>query len=191
MNFIWIYEQMFLQKYVAYWYIMDIIILYRQEAIELQVDYDDLQMYMDWTKIKSELKFNPQPKSFPILYNCVYWAFMGCNVGSEEGKHRPVLITRTYKNSPTITVIPLTTKRLHDKEQYHVDLEEEDSTALVEQMRVIDIARIDKPIYRNGKILTITEKDWKDINFQIKREYSLAPLQSMKQNDKKIAETNS
>ena len=63
---------------------------------------------------------------------------MGCNVGSEEGKHRPVLVTRTYKNSPTITVIPLTTKRLHDKEQYHVDLEEEDSTALVEQMRVID-----------------------------------------------------
>ena len=43
-------------------------------------------------------------------------------------------------------------------------------------MRVIDIARIDKPIYRNGKILTITEKDWKDINFQIKREYSLSPL---------------
>ena len=93
MNFIWIYKQMFLQKYVAYWYIMGIIILYRQEAVELQVDYDDLQMYMDWTKIKSELKFNPQPKSFPILYNCVYWAFMGCNVGSEEGKHRPVLIT--------------------------------------------------------------------------------------------------
>ena len=191
MNFIQIYKQMFLQKYVAYWYIMEVIILYRQEAIELQVDYDDLQMYMDWTKIKSELKFNPQPKSFPILYNCVYWAFMGCNVGSEEGKHRPVLIIRTYKNSPTITVIPLTTKRLHDKEQYHVDLEEEDSTALVEQMRVIDIARIDKPIYRNGKILTITEKDWKDINFQIKREYALSPLQSMKQNDKKIAETNS
>ena len=52
-------------------------------------------------------------------------------------------------------------------------------------------SRIDKPIYRNGKILTITEKDWKDINFQIKREYSLSPLQSMKQNDKKIAETNS
>ena len=157
----------------------------------MQVDYDDLQMYMDWTKIKSELKFNPQPKSFPILYNCVYWAFMGCNVGSEEGKHRPVLITRTYKNSPTITVIPLTTKRLHDKEQYHVDLEEEDSTALVEQMRVIDIARIDKPIYRNGKILTITEKDWKDINFQIKREYLLSPLQSMKEKVEKNVETNS
>ena len=184
-------KQMFLWYSVDYWYIMEVIILYRQEAIELQVDYDDLQIYLDWTKTKSELKFNPQPKSFPILYNCVYWAFMGCNVGSEEGKHRPVLITRTYKNSPTITVIPLTTKRLHDKEQYHVDLEEEDSTALVEQMRVIDIARIDKPIYRNGKILTITEKDWKDINFQIKREYSLSPLKSMKQNDKKIAETNS
>lgn len=157
----------------------------------LQIDYDDLQTYMDWTKTKSELKFNPQPKDFPIRYNCIYWAFMGCNIGSEEGKHRPVLVTRTYKNSPTIAAIPLTTKRLHDNQQFHVDLEQEDSTALVEQMRVIDIARIDKPMYRNGKILSITEKDWKDINFQIKREYSLSPLQSMKQKEEKKSENNS
>ena len=150
----------------------------------MNVDYDELQLYMDWTKKKSELKFNSQPKNFPILYNCIYWAFMGCNIGSEEGKHRPVLITRTYKNSLTLTVIPLTTKRLHDKEQYHVDLEYEDSTPLVEQMRVIDSIRIKKPIYRNGKILTISEKDWKDINFQIKREYTMSPLQSMKTKSK-------
>lgn len=80
---------------------------------------------------------------------------------------------------------------MHDKEQYHVDLKDEDSTALVEQMRVIDVARIDKPIYRNGKILTITEEDWKAINFQIKREYSLSPLQSMKQKEEKKTENNS
>lgn len=148
------------------------------------VPYDDLEMFMDWTKTKSELKFNPSTKNFPIIPNCIYWAFMGCNIGSEEGKHRPILVTRTYPDSPTITVLPLTTQRLNDGKQYHVDLEHENSTALVEQMRIIDIVRIDKPMYRNGKILTITEKDWKDINFQIKRQYLLSELPEQKQRHK-------
>ena len=65
---------------------------------------------------------------------------MGCNIGSEERKHRPVLVTRTYPNSPAITVLPLTTQRLNDGKQYHVDLEKQNSTVLVEQMRVIDIS---------------------------------------------------
>lgn len=101
---------------------------------------------------------------------------MGCNIGSEEGKHRPVLVTRTYPNSPTITVIPLTTQRLHDRKQYHIDLENQNSTALVEQMRVIDITRLDKPMRRSGSIASITEKDWNAIQYQIKREYLLTPL---------------
>lgn len=140
------------------------------------IPYDDFEMFMDWQKTKSELKFNPPVKNFKIFYNCIYWAFMGCNIGSEEGKHRPVLVTRTYKNSPICTVIPLTTQRLNDSKQYHVDLEHQDSTALCEQMRIIDIARIDKPMYRNNKILTITEKDWEQINHQIERQYLLSEL---------------
>jgi len=114
--------------------------------------YDDIENYLDWVKTKANLKFNSQKHKFPIYYNCIYWAHMGCNVGSEEGKHRPVLITRTYKNSPTVTVIPLTTQKLRDKHQFHVDLEKQNSTALCEQMRIIDIARIEKPMYFNGKI---------------------------------------
>lgn len=144
------------------------------------IPYNGIQEFMDWTKTKSELKFNPQAKSFPIMYNCIYWAFMGCNIGSEEGKHRPVLVTRTYKNSPMITVIPITSQRLHDKCQYHVDFELINSTALVEQMRTIDTIRIDEPMRKGNKILSITEKDWKAIDFQIRREYLLAPLPSMR-----------
>jgi len=137
----------------------------------MMINYVNIEEYMDWMKTKSELKFNPQPKTFPIYYNCIYWAFMGCNIGSEEGKHRPVIITRTYKNSPIVTVIPLTSQRLNDKHQFHVDLETINSTALVEQMRVIDIIRIDKPMYKNGKIITLNENDWNAIDYQIKREY--------------------
>lgn len=146
----------------------------------MTVDFNDLQEYLDWTKLKSELKFNPQAKTFPIMHNCIYWAFMGNNIGSEEGKHRPVLITRTYKNSPICTVIPLTTQRLKDGKQYHVDLEKINSTVLCEQMRIIDISRIDKPMYRGGNILEITTNDWKKIDTQVKRQYLLSPIPSKK-----------
>lgn len=129
---------------------------YTKEGEFLQnIPYDELESFIDWTKEKSELKFNPQSKNYPIIPNCIYWAFMGCNIGSEEGKHRPVLITRTYPKSPMVTVLPLTTQRLKDGKQYHVDLEKQNSTVLVEQMRVIDIARIDRPMRKNGKIVSI------------------------------------
>ena len=144
----------------------------------MAIDYIDVKEYMDWMNIKSDLKFNPQSKTFPIYYNCIYWAFMGCNIGSEEGKHRPVIITRTYKNSPIVAIIPLTTQRLNDKHQFHVDLEAIDSTALIEQMRIVDIIRIDKPMYKNGKIISITENDWDNIDYQIKREYLMCKPQN-------------
>ena len=49
---------------------------------EVQLNYDEVQDYMDWTKTKSELKFNPPKHTFPIIPNCIYWAYMGCNIGS-------------------------------------------------------------------------------------------------------------
>lgn len=48
------------------------------------IPYNDLEMFMDWTKTKSELKFNPKEKDFPIFYNCIYWAFMGCNIDIDK-----------------------------------------------------------------------------------------------------------
>lgn len=132
-----------------------------------KIDYENFEEFIKWVDVKTNLKFNPQPKKFPILHNCIYWAFMGCNIGSEEGKHRPILVTRTYKNSPICTIIPLTTKRLNDGFWYHVDLELQDSTALCEQMRIIDITRIDKPFREGGKIVPITDEDKKKISSQV------------------------
>jgi mRNA-degrading endonuclease toxin of MazEF toxin-antitoxin module len=137
------------------------------------IGYPDVEEYLAWVKHKAELKFNPQAKTFPILYNCLYWAFLGCNIGSEENKHRPVVITRTHKNSSLITIIPLTSKRLNDKYSFHVDLEALDSTALVEQMRTIDNKRLDKPIFKRNKIVSISENDWIAIDAQVRREYLL------------------
>lgn len=139
----------------------------------MKVDYDELQEYMDWMKKKLDLKYNVQIKDFPILYNCIYWAFMGCNVGSEEGKHRPVLIMRTYKNSSVCAVLPLTTQRLNDEYWYHVDLEHINSTVLCEQLRVIDISRIDKPYRIKGRIVSISKKDWEEIDREVKWLYAM------------------
>ena len=98
---------------------------------------------------------------------------MGCNIGSEEGKHRPVLIIRTYKNSPVCTVMPLTTQRLNDGYWYHIDMEHYNSTVLCEQMRVIDITRIEKPYRVKGKIMSISKKDWEEIDKEVKWLYSM------------------
>lgn len=146
----------------------------------MKIDYQEIEDYLDWTKEKAELKFNTPSKSFPILHNCIYWAFMGCNVGSEEGKHRPVLITRTYKNSPICTVLPLTTQRLNDGKAYHVDLELINSTVMCEQMRTIDTKRLEKPMYAKGKICTITQKDWNAIDAQVRKQYLLSQLPTQK-----------
>lgn len=141
------------------------------------INYADFKEFMDWINLKGQLKFKPRAnKSFPINYNCIYWAYLGNNIGSEEGKHRPVLVTRTYGRSTIVSIIPLTTKRLNDRYWYHVDLENENSTALVEQMKIIDIIRIDKPFRKGGKIASITEEDWKKINERIEGLYKLKPL---------------
>ncbi|AQS57773.1 type II toxin-antitoxin system PemK/MazF family toxin [Desulforamulus ferrireducens] len=143
----------------------------------LEQDAEDALEFARWTKKKSELRYRPRINhGFFILNNCIYWAYLGANIGSEEDKHRPVLVVRTEKNSEICTIIPLTNQRLGDGYWYHIDLEEENSTALVEQLRVISKNRIDKPKRKAGKTVSITEKDWKAINNELKRLYCLKAL---------------
>lgn len=139
----------------------------------MSISYDDLETYLDWVKVKADLKFNSPTRNFPIMPNCIYWAYMGCNVGSEEGKHRPILVTRTYKKSPICTALPLTTQRLNDGYWYHVDLENHESTVLCEQMRTIDLARIEKPYRIQGKIISISKNDWRRISKQVNWLYKM------------------
>jgi len=137
------------------------------------IDQDDVLDFTDGIKQKADLKFKEVTHNFQIRYNCIYWAYMGCNVGSEEGKHRPILITRTYSNSTICAVIPLTTQRLGDNFWYHIDIEQIDGTALVEQMRTIDIRRIEKPYMLAGEIASINKLEKELINTQIEYLYPI------------------
>lgn len=104
--------------------------------------------------------------------------FLGINIGSEQNKLRPVLILKTSKNSPISTVLPLTTKRLQDDFWFHIDLEELDSTVLVEQLKVVSKIRITNPYRKKGNLVTISPNDWNKINSQLESLYRLRPLKN-------------
>lgn len=113
---------------------------------------------------------------FPIYNNFIYWCNLGINIGSEQNKLRPVLILKTSKNSPTVTIIPLTTKRLQDGFWFHIDLEKIDCTALVEQLKVVSKLRIVEPFRKKGRLIVISQKDWNKVNSQLEILYRLKPL---------------
>ena len=136
----------------------------------------DAIQFSEWTKEKTTLRYNGQLPKFPIYNNFIYWCNLGINIGSEQNKLRPVLALRTSKNSPICAVLPLTTKRLQDGFWFHIDLEEVDSTVLVEQLRIISKIRITNPYRKKGNLVAISSNDWNKINSQLENLYRLRPL---------------
>ncbi len=138
----------------------------------------DTIQFSEWIKEKSNLRYNGLLPKFPIYNNFIYWCNLGINIGSEQNKLRPVIILRTSKNSPICTILPLTTKRLHDGFWFHIDLEEIDSTVLIEQLRVVSKIRISVPYRKKGNLVTISKNDWIKINSQLENLYKLRPLKN-------------
>ena len=97
----------------------------------------DVIEYSKWMKTKIYIKYKGQFPKFPIYNNFIYWCNLGINIGSEQNNVRPVIVLKSYKNSPICTVIPLTSKRLKDHLDFHIDLDIIDSTALIEQVKVV------------------------------------------------------
>ena len=59
---------------------------------------------------------------------------------------------------------------------FHIDLEEVDSTVLVEQLKVVSKIRITDPYRKKGQLATISANDWNKINSQLESLYRLRPL---------------
>ena len=148
------------------------------EILLNSINNTDTIAFSKWTKEKANLRYNGQLPKFPIYNNFIYWCNLGINIGSEQNKLRPVLILKTSKNSPICTILPLTTKRLEDDFWFHIDLEEIDSTVLVEQLKVVSKIRITYPYRKKGKLVTISQNDWYKINSQLKSLYRLRPLKN-------------
>ena len=73
----------------------------------------------------------------------------------------------------------LTTKRLNDHFWFHIDLEEIDSTVLIEQLKVVIKLRITNPYRKKGQLVSILPNDWNKINLQLENLYRLRPLKSI------------
>ena len=132
--------------------------------------------YAQWTKNKAIIKFNKKIPTFPITNNYIYWCNLGINIGSEQNKIRPIIVTKTKKESKVCTIIPLTSESMHDTRWYHIDLENQNSTALIEQLRNVSKLRILNPFRLKGKLVKISQKDWNNINQALIDYYSLTNL---------------
>ena len=133
--------------------------------------------YATWINEKAKIKFENKMPSFPITNNYIYWCNLGINIGSEQNKIRPVLITKTKKESSICTIVPLTSERMNDTRWYHIDLENQNSIVLIEQLRNISKLRIINPFRVKGKLLKITFNDWTKINFAIQKYYTMTKWQ--------------
>lgn len=132
--------------------------------------------YAQWTKNKAIIKFNKKIPTFPITNNYIYWCNLGINIGSEQNKIRPIIVTKTKKESKVCTILPLTSERMNDTRWYHIDLENQNSTALIEQLRNVSKLRILNPFRLKGKLVKISHKDWNNINQALIDYYSLTNL---------------
>lgn len=151
--------------------------LNQAEIILSNVDENAGIEYATWTKDKAKIKFQKQMPNFAITNNYIYWCDLGINIGSEQNKIRPVLVSKTKKESPICTIIPLTSERINDTRWYHIDLENQNSTALIEQLRNVSKLRILNPLRAKGKLVKISLEDWKNINNAIIEYYSLTKWQ--------------
>ena len=149
------------------------------EILLNSINNTDTIDFSKWTKEKANLRYNGQLPKFPIYNNFIYWCNLGINIGSEQNKLRPVLILKTSKNSPICTILPLTTKRLNDHFWFHIDLEEIDSTILIEQLKVVSKLRVTNPYRKKGQLVSISPNDWNKINLQLENLYRLRPLKNI------------
>lgn len=145
------------------------------ETIDILSDIDESSAieYATWTKDKANMKFKKDIPSFPITSNYIYWCNLGINIGSEQNKIRPVLVVKTKRNSPICTILPLTSERMNDTRWYHIDLENHNSTVLVEQLKNISKLRIINPHRTKGKLTKIALNDWNNINTALTKYYTM------------------
>lgn len=133
--------------------------------------------YATWTKEKAQIKFTKKLPPFQITNNYIYWCNLGINIGSEQNKIRPVLIAKTKRESPICTILPLTSERIKDTRWYHIDLENQNSTVLIEQLRNISKLRIISPFRIKGNLGKITLNDWENINSAMQKYYTMTKWQ--------------
>lgn len=108
-----------------------------------------IKHFIDWilTKIIIDKK---ERQDFIINEYQVFWCSLGENVGDEEnGKgydfRRPVLVFKKFNNN-IFWGIPLSTKIKDNKYYVNILLKDDEVSAMVSQLRILDTKRLDEYI---------------------------------------------
>lgn len=59
---------------------------------------EDIFKLLTWNVRKFDLKFNTKNDNLVIMEKCIYFAYMGTNIGGEINKLRPVLVWRKHES---------------------------------------------------------------------------------------------
>lgn len=103
---------------------------------------------MDWINIK--MSVDEKERFIQIKEGEVYWSFFGENIGDEEnGKggvfRRPVLVFKKFNNN-IFWGIPMSTKNKENIYYVKVLLKDNEQSAMISQLRILDTKRLDEKI---------------------------------------------
>ncbi|WP_193315056.1 type II toxin-antitoxin system PemK/MazF family toxin [Poseidonibacter ostreae] len=112
----------------------------------------------EWNKVKKEV--DKRTNTINVKNREIYWASIGENIGSEQnGKgqsfSRPILIVQKL-NKELFLGVPLSTKTKDGSFFYNFNLNNIQSNALLVQVKVYDVKRLDSKVSVISKVEEIT-----------------------------------
>lgn len=143
---------------------------------------EKLLRFLIWTDKKEKLKFLQKNNVKNVIQNNVYWAYMGCNLGCEIEKLRPVLIWKehinfTNTNENSYFVFPISSKIPKKKYYYNIEIyvNGKKNIIKVNDGKRISIKRIEKPLIDNStkKTYFIDQQKNNEIKDAIKKYFNV------------------
>ncbi len=143
---------------------------------------DTLTLERGASHVHKKIKLFKNQNLKNVFKNNLYWAYIGCNIGCEIEKLRPVLIWKEHinKNNPddnSFFVFPISSKIPSKKYYYNIEIEVNGKTNIVKvnDGKRISIKRIVKPLIDDStkKTYAISELTIKEIKDAIKMYFSI------------------
>jgi len=126
----------------------------------------NLEDFVAWTKIKIRIHLNESKKDFYFKPREIWYASLGVNIGFEtDGKNdkfeRPVLIIRVF-SADVLWILPLTSKNKQGRYYYQFNFEDQSSSVILSQLRLISSKRLLR------KMGMLSKNDFKNIKLSLR-----------------------
>ena len=112
---------------------------------------EEIIKFLTWNSKKIDLKFNEKPNKLKIMERCIYFAYMGTNIGTEINKLRPVVVWRKHinkdnHNDDCYFVFPLSSKKSKPiyKQNVELKIDSKKNKIMVNQGRLLSGKRFVK-----------------------------------------------